>query len=288
MRQHSALRFARDMLGLAWRVVLNCANDRVTYLAGGVTYFILLDAFPALAAFVALYGLFGDPNRSYQLLDPLRGVVPPKVLDYIGEELARLAAQGGAALSLQFAISISLSVWAANVAVKALIWGLNAAYREVDRRNWFTFTWLTLRMTLAGIAFVLAVGFLMAEAPRLDEALGGRGALSAWRWPFLFLAYLAMLSALYRWGPSRSRPNAPRRILPGAVVATVLSLAVSILFSWYVGSVAHLSKTYGPVGATIGFMLWTWLTVIAILTGAELNGELERRSSPALTVRGPS
>jgi membrane protein len=268
----------RAALSLAWRVVVNTANDRVTYLAGGVSFFIVLGVFPALSAFLALYGLYADPRHAPALLGWLKGAAPPEVLAYIGRQMQRLAVHGGTALTAQFAFSLLLWIWAADAAVKALIWSLNLAHREIDRRNWFTFTWLTLRLTLAGLVFALVVSFLLATTPRIEAELGWRLGLAFWRWPALVVAYFAMLWSLYRWGPCRKRGNGPRRILPGVLLATFLSLAISVLFTGYVSDLAHLSTTYGPVGATVAFMLWTWLTVTAVLVGGELNGELERRA----------
>jgi membrane protein len=266
---------ARAVLQLAWRVILNFANDRVTFLAGGAVFFILLGAFPALSAFLALYGLWGDPNQAPRLLNWLKGAAPPEVLAYLAPQMARLARSGGASLTAQFAASMLFWIWAADAAVKALIYGLNLAQHEVDRRSYVSFTWLTLRLTLAGLVFLLLVSALMAVSPRIEADLGLHLNLTLWRWPLLFFAYMAMLWTLYRWGPCRKRGNV-RRIWPGAWLATVLSLGLSALFSRYLDYVARLSATYGPLGATVGFMLWAWLTVIAVLAGGELNGELER------------
>ena len=263
------------MLRLAWRVLLNFANDRVTFLAGGVAFFILLGVFPALSAFLALYGLWGDPSQAPRLLNWLKGAAPPEILAYLARQMTRLARSGGATLTAQFAASMLFWIWAADAAVKALIYGLNLAQHEVDRRNYVSYTWLTLKLTLAGLVFLFLVSALMGISPRIEADLGLRLPLRIWRWPLLFFAYMAMLGTLYRWGPCR-KPGSVRRFWPGALLATALSLALSALFSWYLDYVARLSATYGPPGTTVGFMLWAWLTVIAVLAGGELNGELER------------
>jgi membrane protein len=266
---------ARAVLQLASRVILNFANDRVMFLAGGVAFFILLGVFPALSAFLALYGLWGDPSQAPRLLQWLRGAAPPEVLTYLARQMTRLARSESATLSAQFAASMLAWIWAADAAVKALIYGLNLAQHEIDRRNYLSYTWLTLRLTLAGLVFVLLVSALMGVSPHLEADLGLHLHLAFWRWPLLFCAYMAMLGTLYRWGPCRER-GAVRRLWPGAWLATALSLGLSALFSWYIDYVARLSAIYGPLGATVGFMLWAWLTVIAVLAGGELNGELER------------
>lgn len=266
---------ARAVLRLAWRVLLNFANDRITFLAGGVAFFILLGVFPALSAFLALYGLWGDPSQAPRLLTWLKGAAPPEILAYLARQMTRLARSERATLTAQFAASMLFWIWAADAAVKALVYGLNLAQHEVDRRNYVSYTFLTLKLTLAGLVFLLLASALLGVRPRIEAELGLRLHLRIWRWPVLFFADMAMLGTLYRWGPCR-RPGAVRRIWPGALLATALNLALSALFSGYLAYVARLSATYGPLGATVGFMLWAWLTVIAVLAGGELNGELER------------
>jgi membrane protein len=261
---------------LAWRVALNFANDRVTFLAGGVTFFVILGAFPALSAFLALFGLYADPRHAPSLLDWFRGVVPPDVLAWLGRQMTRLAAHKGAGLSVQFTVSLALWIWTADAAVKALIYGLSLVYHHADRRSWLAYTWLTLSLTLAALAFVLVLSGLTVAAVHIEVALGVQLGLQIWRWPALFLAYLAMLWQIYRYGPCRPPDCTRRRVLPGALLATALSLALSMLFSWYLADVTHLGATYGPLGGAVAFMLWTWLTVSAVLAGGELNGELER------------
>jgi membrane protein len=209
------------------------------------------------------------------LLELLRGAAPPEILAYLARQMTRLAHSGGTSLTVQFAGSMLFWIWAADAAVKALIYGLNLAQHEVDRRNFVSYTFLTLRLTLAALVFLLLVSALMGITPRIEARLGLHLHLAFWRWPLLFCAYMAMLATLYRWGPCR-KPGVAPRIWPGAWLATALSLGLSVLFSWYLASVARLSATYGPLGATVGFMLWAWLTVTAMLAGGELNGELER------------
>jgi membrane protein len=104
-------------------------------------------------------------------------------------------------------------------------------------------------------------------------------ALSIARWPILFVTVTLALSILYRYGPSRAEPKW-RWISWGGLSATVLWLSGSILFSWYVAHFGSYNKTYGSLGAIIGFMTWIWLSVIAVLLGAQLNAHIERQTGP--------
>ena len=104
-------------------------------------------------------------------------------------------------------------------------------------------------------------------------------ALSIARWPILFVMVTLALSILYRYGPSRAEPKW-RWISWGSLSATVLWLAASILFSWYVANFGSYNKTYGSLGAIIGFMTWIWLSVIVVLLGAQLNAQIEQQTGP--------
>jgi membrane protein len=106
------------------------------------------------------------------------------------------------------------------------------------------------------------------------------------RWPILLLVVICGLSIVYRFGPSREHPRW-RWVTWGGVVAAFGWLGVSLLFSWYVGSFAHYSITYGSLGAVIGFMTWMWLSVTVILLGAELNAEMEHQTARDSTTGEP-
>jgi membrane protein len=129
-------------------------------------------------------------------------------------------------------------------------------------------------VAVAAFVFVFVGVLLLGLTPQVEARLS----LSFWRWPALLLADFAMLWALYRFAPCPDREARRRPVVPGAFLATALSLAFPAGFSWYVADMANLQAIYGPAGATVAFMFWTWLTVIAVLAGGELNGELERRA----------
>jgi membrane protein len=97
------------------------------------------------------------------------------------------------------------------------------------------------------------------------------------RWPLLFAGSTAMIAVLFRYGPN-CKPGGRRRVLFGAVFASTVWVLVSLGFSWYLSRFAHYDLTYGSLGSLMGFMMWTWLGLMVILFGAELNSELERIS----------
>jgi membrane protein len=206
----------------------------------------------------------------------LNGLAPPQTLAFIGDEMVRIAAIHHAQLGLTFAGGLIVSVWSANAAMSALLGGLNVAYEAREKRNFFVLNLTSLGFTLGAIGLALAASAAFVAAPFTAKAvgIGGAIALTQARWPALFLIVVAVLAALYRYGPSR--PHARWRWLsPGSLFAGVAWLAVSLAYATYVDTFGHFDRTYGPLGAVVGLMVWFWITVSVVLFGAELNSEAE-------------
>jgi membrane protein len=105
------------------------------------------------------------------------------------------------------------------------------------------------------------------------------------RWPLMFILLIIGLAVLYRFGPSRRKAKW-RWLTVGSGFASLAWLAVSALFSWYLGNFANYNATYGALGAVIGLMMWMWLSAVVVLIGAELNSEIEHQTSIDSTVGG--
>jgi membrane protein len=258
-------------------------RDRIPAVAAGVAYYGVLALFPGLAAFVAFYGLFGDIDDARKVLVLLTGIAPPETLQFIGDEMVRIAAIHHAQLSATFAVGVIVSIWSANAAVSALLGGLNVSYEQAEQRGWAPFTLESLAFTVGGIALALAASTVFLLAPRAVFLFGPNALteLSPFRWPLLVLLVMGVLAVLYRFGPSRPRAHW-RWVTPGSFLAAIVWLGASLLFSSYVGAFGHYDRTYGPLAAVVGFMVWLWLSVMIILFGAELNNEIERpRTSPS-------
>lgn len=283
-------RFPRKgWIDIAWRAGAAYFGDRLGFVAGGITFFTLLALAPALGAFVSLYGLFASPERAWDHLFLLRDVMPEGAANFIGDELRRLAETRTPGLSLALAGSLALSLWSANAAVRALFYGLNLAYRETEKRNIVVYNLVCLLFTLGALAFVIVTTGMVVVAPVLASTVGlGEllGALQPLRWPLLLAVYVAGLTLVYRWGPCRARARW-RWLTPGAVVAALLSLVVSAAFSFYLAEFADFRRAYGPLGAFMGFLLWTWLSTQVILIGAKLNAEMEHQTAVDTTVGPP-
>jgi membrane protein len=263
-------------------------NDRITQVAGGVAFFALLAVFPALAAFVSLYGLFGDVGAAEKQLSLFAGVLPHDTIKFAAHQMARFAARGSGQLSLAFFISLLVSVWSANGAVKALFEGLNVAYEQHEKRGFLVLNLISLVFTVGGLVFVIVALSVVVLTPIALTFFGyryGLGWLAILRWPAMLAAAVVALSVLYRYGPSRQRTRW-RWITWGGAVAALLWLLASMGFSWYVGAFAHYGRTYGSLGAGVVFMTWIWFSSIIVLAGAELNSEIEAQSSVDTSVEG--
>lgn len=272
---------------VAWRTWREVGADRLPAVAGGVTFFSLLSIFPALGVFVSLYGLIADVGQVSKQLDQMSAVFPAPVLAILGDQMVRLTTGEPAGLSVAFVVSLLLAVWTANGAMKALFDGLNIAYDEAEKRNYFTRTLWTYGFTLALLVFAALTAGVLVAAP---VGLAALGLAESWmvpaRWLVIFGLGTAAFSILYRYAPCRARARW-RWVVPGAVWASVFWLLGSLAFSWYLNNVAHYDATYGSLGAVIGFMTWIWVSVMVVLVGAELNAEIEHQTALDSTIGPP-
>jgi membrane protein len=280
---------ARGWRDILWRSWKEFSADQIMNVSAGVAFFGLLAMFPGMAAFVSLYGLFGDVGDAQKHLSALAGVVPAGSLTFIGKEMTRIASSKTSSLSVTFAISLALSIWSANAGVKGLFVGLNIAYEEREKRGFVKLNLISLTFTLLTILFLTLAMAAMVAAPVIMERLylyPGSRLLALLRWPVVLLVLMGGLSLVYRFGPSREHARW-RWITVGSAVATAGWLIVSLLFSWYVTTFAHYDVTYGSLGAIIGFMTWLWLTATVVLLGAELNAEVEHQTATDTTTGEP-
>lgn len=277
----------RGWKDILWRTYREMSHDRLTVVAGSVTYYTLLAVFPALGVFVSLYGLIADVQAVREQLVQLSTIFPPEAVSLLGEQMMRLATGKAVGLSAAFIVSLLLSIWSANAAMKSLFDGLNIAYDETEKRNFFLRTALTYGFTVALLVFLTAVSAILVAAPIALEALRIRDDwLIAARWPLVYGVAASAFCIAYRYGPSRQLAQW-RWLIPGSAVAAFLWMAGSASFSWYLNNVARLDATYGSLGTVVGFMLWVWFSVMVVLMGAELNAEIEHQTALDSTTGPP-
>jgi membrane protein len=281
---------AKGWKDILLRVYANIGDHRILALAAGMTYYSILAIFPALAALVAIYGLFSDPGSIAKHLDQANGVMPSGAIDVARDQLMRVTSKGSQTLGLTFAISLAVSLWSANAAMKSLFDTLNIVYREREKRGFVKLNAVSLGFTLAAIGFaLLALGAVVAIPVVLQYLSLSNAAellVRIGRWPVMFFALALGLACIYRFGPSREAPRW-RWITWGSAAATIFWLIASALFSWYAANFGKFNETYGSLGAAIGFMTWLWISAIVILLGAELDAEMEHQTARDTTTGAP-
>jgi membrane protein len=273
-----------------WQIVKRTGNavmrDGLLAQAAAMTFYSLLALFPAMAMLVSLYGLVADPHTLSATVSGIKGVVPGGGMQIITGQLQSLASAPHKALGLGLLIGFATSLWSATSGIKALFSALNVAYNENETRSFIRLTAIAMVFTLATILFLLlAIGCVVALPAVLT--LLGMGAdaklvFSLLRWPVLLVGLGAFLSLVYRYGPCRV-PARWRWVTWGSAAATIGWLIVSVAFSYYTAHFGSYNKTYGTLGAAVGFMTWLWLSATVVLIGAELDAEMEHQTAQDTT-----
>ncbi len=280
---------ARGWWQIGKRVFANVSEHRLMSEAAGVTFFGLLALFPALAALVSLYGLVADPATVSDQLKAMQGLVPGGGMDIIGDQLKRVTATSGGALGFGAIFGLLLALWSANGGTKSICDSLNVVYEEEEKRSFLRRTLLTLAITLGALLFVIIALVTVVVLPIALNFVGlsgiGEILLRLARWPILLVVVAIGLAVIYRFGPSRDEPRW-RWVSWGGMIAAVLWVLVSAGFSYYVSNFGSYNKTYGSLGAVVGFMTWIWISTIVILIGAEIDAEMEHQTARD-TTKGP-
>ncbi|HVE45493.1 MAG TPA: YihY/virulence factor BrkB family protein [Acidimicrobiales bacterium] len=272
---------ARSWAGVVKRTIREFQEDELTDRAAALTYYGVLAIFPALLALVSVLALIGR-SATQPLLGNLTDVTPGAAKDVVTSTIENLQRSRGAG-GLLFVVGLAGALWSASGYVAAFMRASNAIYEVEEGRPITVKLPVRLGVTIAmvvGLAVtavaVVLTGGLAEQAGRL---LGlGDTAVTAWsilKWPVLLVVVGLMFALLYWASPNVKQPGF-RWISPGGLFAVVLWVVASGLFALYVANFASYNKTYGALGGVIVFLVWLWLTNVAILLGAELDAELER------------
>jgi membrane protein len=271
----------RSWGGVLKRTVREFRADNVTDWAAALTYYGILAIFPALMALVSILGLVGR-SATQPLIDNLGQLAPGPARQIFTSAVQNLQHSRGAA-GVLFVVGILGAIWSASGYVAAFMRASNSIY-DIDegRPMWMTLpvrvavtvVLLTL-LAISAVAVVVTGGL----ASKIGNLLGiGSTAVTVWdiaKWPVLLLVVSFMFSILYFAAPNVRHPGF-RWLSPGGIFAVVIWIAASALFALYVANFSSYNKTYGALAAVIIFLVWLWISNIAVLLGAELNAELER------------
>jgi membrane protein len=263
---------------VARRTVHEISDDNCLGLAAQMAFYFLLGLFPALLFLVALLSYLPE-DFFPELLAALSTVAPPELIALVRGQLDQIAAgEAGGLLTL----GILGAIWSSSVAMVAIIDALNRAYDLVEWRPWWRRRLLAIVLTVASAVFILLSFALVLIGPTALASAGQwlriePAVVVIWavlRWPVLVGCIVFGVDLVYHFAPNRRVPWT--WITPGALLATVLWVAISFGFKYYVANFGDYTATYGAIGGAIVTMLWFYLGGLAILVGAEVNGVIEQ------------
>jgi membrane protein len=272
--------------GRGWVVILRrawkgTAERNLSLVAGGVTYYLLLALFPGLAALVSVYGLVADPAGIAKSVHALSDMLPSSAVELIGDQLTQLSTASSKSLGVGVIIGIAIALWSGVRGMTGMMTALNIAYDQPEGRGFIRFNATALMLTVVVVIGGLVAFALVAGLPVALNRGGARGP-GRWiglivEWPLLIVFVMGMVALIYRYGPDRSEPKWKWASL-GVIVATILWVVGSGLFSAYIYYFGTYNKTYGSLGLPLILLTWMWLSVFVVMFGAEINGEAERQT----------
>ena len=259
-----------------WRAA---SSQHSSLTAAGIAFFGVWAFFPALAALMALGGLLFGRSEILHLLSRVRIDLPESFDVVVVGQLQAIASHSRAVSGVTLIGSLVIALWSSMRAMRGLIAALNSIYGEEEKRTFWYRQALIFAFTCFGGVFLLIVlALILAIPPWVTGAKEPTFAFVAvTRWPTLIVMLMISLSALYRWGPSR--PTAKWRwVSSGATASAIIWVAGSLLFSYCTSQFTHLNPLLGSLGAFTLFFLWSYLTVLTVLLGAQVNAEMERQA----------
>jgi membrane protein len=266
------------------RSVKEFQDDNVTDWAAALTYYAVLSLFPALIVLVALVGLLGDAQRTPDAISDIVGQVTgsSKTAETVNTTITKVVENRGGAGAL-FGVGLVSALWSASGYIGAFIRANNVIYETDEGRPFWKLRPQQILMTIVMVLLLAALLIALAVTGGLAEAVGnavglGDTAVSVWgiaKWPVMAVVFLFMLAVLYYTAPNVQLPKF-RWITPGSLLALVVWAVATVGFAFYVKFFGSYDKTYGSLTVVIIFLLWLWISNVAILLGAEFNSELER------------
>jgi membrane protein len=277
-----------DLPARSWRTTLKRTvkefrEDELTDRAAALTYYAVLSIFPALIVFVAIVGLLGqDPQTTNAITDIVRDVTSQSTANSVHDTIQNVInAKGGAGALL--GVGLIGAVWTASGYIGAFIRAVNAIYEVEEGRPFWKLRPLQIALTIVAVLCVALIAIALVVSGSLAKSIGDRvglgdTAVTVWsiaKWPVMLILVSLLFAGLYYLAPNVKQPGF-RWITPGGAVAVLIWVVASIGFSIYVSNFGSYNRTYGSLGAAVTFLVWLWITNIALLFGAELDAELER------------
>jgi membrane protein len=272
----------RSWFGVLKRTVAEFREDNLTDWAACLTYYGILALFPGLLVLISLIGLAGD-NAAQSLIDNIASSAPGSAKTIITNALHEIQNSSKGSAGLLFIIGLAGALWSASAYVGAFSRASNAIYEVGEGRPFWKLRPQQLAITAVLVFFMalslIAVVVTGGLADQVGKLLGiGHTAVQAWdiaKWPVLVLLVAIMIAILYWASPNVKQPGF-RWISPGSLLAVVIWIIASAAFALYVANFGSYNKTYGSLAGVIIFLVWMWISNVAILLGAEFDAELTR------------
>jgi membrane protein len=275
------------------RTVTEFRDDRMNHWGAALTYYAVLSIFPALLVLVSLVGLIADPERVTKVLtDTVSELGPATAASTFQGPIESITESRGTA-GIMLLVGAVAALWAASGYVSAFADACNAIYEVEEGRPFWKLKPLQLLITFVLILLAAIVALALVLSGPIVGALGSSlgvsdTVLTLWRfakWPVLLVLVLLIVGVLYYATPN-ARVSGVRWVTAGALLAVVAWIVASIAFALYVSNFGSYNKTYGTLGGVVVFLIWLWITNMAILLGAEFNSETERAKQLHANVRG--
>jgi membrane protein len=282
-----AVMLARLRVPLTWPQILKQTfneaffKDNVLAMAAQLAYYFFFALFPALLVVIAIASYFPVERLIDEMFVVLGGVIPPEAMSIITEQIQKISngEQGGL-----LTIGMLTALWSSSAAMTAISDTVNRAYGVEERRPWWKVRLIAIGLTVGLSVFILISFALVLVGPTLAEQLANRlylGPVFEWtwkivQWPVVFALVATAVGLVYYFAPDVEQEWF--WLTPGSVMATVVWLALSLGFKFYVAKVGAYTETYGAIGAVMVLMLWFYLSGLVLLIGAEMNAEIEHAS----------
>lgn len=264
------------------RTIKEFGDDNVTVWAAALTYYGVLSIFPGLLLLVTGLRLFGK-DTVQRVIDSVGGVAPGSVSSIIGDAARNLQEGQQGTAGILAVVSLATALWSASGYIGVFMQASNAIYDVPEGRPIWKTLPIRLGVTLlTGVLLTVAALLVVFTGPVAEQAgraIGAGGAaVTTWsiaKWPVLVLIVVLLFAILY-WASPNAKHGGFRWVSPGSVLATLLWLVASAGFGFYVANFGSYNKTYGSLATVIIFLVWLWISNIAILLGAEFDAELQR------------
>ncbi len=263
------------------RTLQQFLEDNLLQWAAALTFFGVISLFPALLAMFALLGLIGAPALE-PLIDNVSELAPGAAREIALGALQSIESSANRS-GVSFTLGVVAALWSASAYVGAFIPAANVVWEVEEARPFWEKLLLRIALTLILLLLIIATALSVLLTGPIAQSLGslmgfGGTAVELWelaKWPFLALVMMLLLAVLY-WAAPNVRHQGWRWVVPGSVLAVAVAIVASAGFTIYVANFGQYNATYGSIGGVLVFLLWLWLTNIAIMLGAEFNAEIER------------